>query len=490
MNDRIIFLSSLLLSTALLFAQAPDTLWTKTYGGADNDGGYAVQQTSDSGYIITGWTYSFGAGGYDVYLIKTDSLGDTLWTRTYGTSDSEIGRSVQQTSDGGYIIAGNIWFTDHDDVYLIKTDSFGDTLWTKHYGGTSWDRGYSVQQTFDKGYIVAGYTHSFGAVNFMVYLIKTDSLGDTVWTKTYGGSDADEARSVEQTADHGYFIVGTTWSFAGGGYNDVWLLKTDSLGDTLWTKVYGGSDGEWGFSGYQTSDGGYIVTGMTESFVLTEEVYLIKTDSLGDTLWTRHYGSADFNIGWSVQQTTDTGYIIVGNTRLSGSDEDVYCVKTDPNGDTVWTKTYGGPDLDRAYSVRQTFDEGYIIAGRTRSFGAGGPDVWLLKISPEPGIKEGDFSYNIINNLEIMPNPFSKKTNIRWQVTDDRLRISDNRLKISIYDAAGQLVRQWDDQTIRQLDHVSWEGTDQANKKLPGGVYFLEFEVGDYTETKKLILLK
>jgi len=364
-----------------------DTLWTRTYGGSREDRGYSVQQTSDGGYIIAGGTESFGAGGYDVYLLKTDSSGDTLWTRTYGGSDSDWGFSVQQTSDGGYIIAGYTYSfgAGERDVYLLKTDSSGDTLWTRTYGGSREDRGYSVQQTSDGRYIIAGYTQSFGEINGDVYLLKTDSSGDTLWTRTYGGSREDRGYSVQQTSDGGYIIAGGTESF-GAGERDVYLVKTDSSGDTLWTRTYGGSYQDQGFSLQQTSDGGYIIAGVTRSFGAGGyDVYFVKTDSSADTLWTRTYGGSDYDWGLSVQQTSDGGYIIAGVTESFGAGNyDVYLLKTDSSGDTLWTRTYGGSDDDRGRSVQQTSDGGYVIAGYTGSFGAGYSDVYLVKVSGEP----------------------------------------------------------------------------------------------------------
>ena len=176
-----------------LSAQIIDTVWTKTFGGDVNDYGYSVQQTDDGGYIIVGNINDWlGLRMGDVYLIKTDYLGDTLWTKTFGRINSEVGHSVQQTTDGGYIVGGATSSEDTTihiyDVYLIKTDSLGDTLWTKTYGGDGLEEGLSVQQTTDGGYIVVGETSSYGAGNTDVYLIKTDSLGDTLWTKTYGGA--------------------------------------------------------------------------------------------------------------------------------------------------------------------------------------------------------------------------------------------------------------------------------------------------------------
>jgi hypothetical protein len=199
-----------LFAVSALAQPNPDTLWTRTYGGSNDDYAWSVEQTADGGYIVAGSTNSFGAGDFDCYLVKTNSQGDTLWTRTYGGSDDDRATSIQQTADGGYIVAG---FTlsfgaGSGDFYLVKTNSLGDTLWTRTYGGSSDDKGFSVQRTADGGYIVAGFTLSFGAGGYDFYLVKTNSQGDTLWTRTYGGSNQDEARSAQQTADGGYIVAG------------------------------------------------------------------------------------------------------------------------------------------------------------------------------------------------------------------------------------------------------------------------------------------
>jgi hypothetical protein len=372
-------------------AQAPDTLWTKTYGGSGADQGISVQQTSDGGYIITGTTYSFGASGLNVYLIKTDSFGDTMWTKTYGGTDYDYGHSVQQTSDGGYIIVGGThsFGAGSGDVYLVKVDLSGDTTWTKNYGGTALDWGRLVQQTSDEGYIIAGTTESFGAGGYDVYLIKTDSLGDTLWSKTYGGGADDCGCEVQQTSDGGYIIAGYTSSF-GAGSADVYLVKVDLSGDTIWTKTYGGTNMDRGFSVQETSDDGYIIAGTTVSFGAGAfDVYLIKTTSFGDTMWTKTYGGTNWDEGRSVQQTSDDGYIITGYISSFGAgDTNVYLLKTDTEGDTLWTKTCGGAGIDIGNGVKQTTDNGYVIVGYTSSFGAGSYDVYLIKTGPEQGVTE------------------------------------------------------------------------------------------------------
>ncbi|MBA7603651.1 hypothetical protein ES703_10766 [subsurface metagenome] len=308
----------------------PYMLWSRTYGGSSNDEGESVQQTFDGGYIITGWTQSFGNGSSDVYLIKTDAYGNPRWTRTYGGSSGDAAYSVQQASDGGYIIAGltHSFGDGNNDVYLIKTDVNGDTVWTKTYGGSNSDVGWSVQQTSDGGYIIIGETESLGAGQKDVYFIKTDSHGNTIWTRTYGGEDGDSGHSIQQTSDEGYIIVGSTYSY-GSGPIDVYLIKTDENGDTLWTKTYGGDNSDVGYSVQQTSNGGYIIAGVTESFGEGGlDVYIIKTDAGGDTLWTKTCGGADWDFGFSVQLTSECGYIVVGKTVSFGAGSfDVYVIK-------------------------------------------------------------------------------------------------------------------------------------------------------------------
>jgi len=317
--------------------QDANTRWTQTYGGSDFDRGRSVQETLDGGYIIAGYTRSFGAGSRDVYLIKTNPYGDTLWTHTYGGAGWDDGYSVQQTLDEGYIIAGstNSFGAGMWDVYLIKTDTYGNTIWTQTYGGAGWDDGHSVQQTSDGGYIIAGSTRSFGAGSRDVYLIKTDTSGNALWTQTYGGSDYDDSDSVQQTSDGGYIIIGSKRHLI-TGKSDVYLIKTDSSGDTLWTQTYGGSSSDFGNSVQQTSDGGYIIAGSTSSFGAGKsDAYLIKTDPSGNILWTQTYGGSDGDGGSSVQQTSDGGYIIAGSTisfDVGVYDYDVYLIKTDANG--------------------------------------------------------------------------------------------------------------------------------------------------------------
>jgi hypothetical protein len=363
------------------------TSFAKTYGGTGSEYASSVQQTSDGGYIVAGKTYSFGAGWYDIFFIKTDASGNVQWAKTYGGTSWEGASSVQHTSDGGYIVAGETYSfgAGSADLFLIKTDASGNVQWAKTYGGTSGDYAYSVRQTSDGGYIVAGYTGSFGAGGGDIFLLKTDANGNIQWAKTYGGTDTENAYSVQQTSDGGYIVAGYTYSF-GAGSTDVFLIKTDASGNIIWAKTYGGTDLEWAYSVQQTSDGGYIVAGYTYSFGAGgDDVFLIKTDANGNVQWAKTYGGTDNEVAHSVQQTSDGGYIVAGYTTSFGAGgADLFLIKTDANGNVQWAKTYGETGWDVASSVQQTSDGGYIVAGFTESFGAG--DIFLIKTDADGNI--------------------------------------------------------------------------------------------------------
>ena len=329
------------LSSDSLFAGAgPAIEWAKTFGGTNDDWADSVQQTIDGGYIIAGLTKSFGAGDSDAYLIKTDSDGNLSWQKTFGGTDDDYANSVQQTADHGYIIAGDTksFGAGKSDAYLAKIDANGNLQWQKTFGGTGDDWATCVQQTPDGGYIIAGLTESFSTRKFGyagsldAYLIKTDSEGNLQWQKTFGGTGDDCATFVQQTSDAGYIIAGWTKSF-GAGKSDAYLAKTDCDGNRLWQKTFGGTDDDWATSVQQTPDAGYVIAGRTESF--------------------------------------------------GAGKSDAYLAKTDCDGNRLWQKTLGGTGDDWATSVQQTTDSGYIVAGLTKSFGAGGFDAYLVKIAPE-----------------------------------------------------------------------------------------------------------
>ena len=356
--------------------------WSRTFGGSENDLGYSVQQTSDGGYILFGTTESYGAGDYDFWLIKTDAQGNMQWAKTFGGSEDDWGYSVQQTSDGGYILLGGSYSTGDGDFWLIKTDSQGNKQWERIFGGSEDDWGYSVQQTTDGGYILLGGSYGTGDGDF--WLIRTDAQGNKEWERTFGGSEDDQGYSVQQASDGGYILLGYTESY-GAGSADFWLIKTDSQGNKQWAKTFGGSEDDWSISVQQTQDGGYILLGDTYSYGAGKaDVWLIKTDSQGNKQWDRTFGGSSQDNSISVQQTTDGGYILHGYTYSYGAGSaDFWLIKTDAYGNKEWDRTFGGSKTDWGSSAQQTEDGGYILLGCTTSYGAGGLDFWVIKYCPE-----------------------------------------------------------------------------------------------------------
>jgi hypothetical protein len=445
----------------------------KTFGGFLDDYGFEVQQTTDGGYIIAGYTTNSGAG-HDLYLIKTNPFGESIWIMTIGGLYYEEAHSVKQTLDGGYIITGVNILPPHGAVYLVKTDASGDTVWTKAYrGGGGSSVGEEVIQTADSGYVIVG-TKSTD-----VYLMKTNQNGEILWTKNFGGSDWDASgRSVQQTFDGGYIIAGSKFVIANNN-NDIYIIKTNAIGDTLWTKTFGGNGEDAAWSAKQASNSGYIVTGfITANGQTVSDIYLFKTNSDGDTLWTKTFISPGDNVGYSVQQTTDGGYIVVCRKAY-----DVHLIKTNGNGDVLWTRTFDDNGLSVGFCVQQTIDSGYVITGATWDPVYNYFDVLLIK-TDDLGIvtqtSAEEFTSTSFILYQNYPNPFNPVTQIDYNISNTSYVV------LRVYDIMGQLITTLVDglQSEGQYE-VQWQAKD-----LPSGIYLYRLEAGGFSETKKLLLLK
>jgi len=356
----------------------PEEEWNVTFGGTGWDVVYSGRQISDGGYILTGGTCSYGAGDDDAWLVKTDSDGNEIWNKTFGGTKGDGAHSVQQTSDGGYIIAGytTSYSVGSADFWLVKIDCNRNEQWNKTFGGTDWDWACTVQHTSDGGYILEGYTESYGAGSWDFWLVKTDSNGNEMWNKTFGGTGEDRKSCARQTTDDGYIIAGYTESY-GAGQGDFWLVKTDSNGNEQWNKTFGGIGWDVANSVQQTSDGGYIIAGWTNSYGAGHcDIWLVKTDSNGNEMWNKTFGGTNGDEADSVQQTSDGGYIIAGYLWPHGA-----VVKTDSDGNEMWNKTFGNyANRDHILSVQQTADGDYILAGCRGLLIASFYDARLIKL--------------------------------------------------------------------------------------------------------------
>jgi hypothetical protein len=381
----LIFLATLLLvSTALGLAPAEE--WNKTFGGNYNDGAWAVQATYDGGYIIAGHTSSRGMGS-DLFVVKADENGTEEWSDIFGGSGEDLGYSIKQTGDGGYVVVGSTKSFGIGDelLWLIKLNPDGYKLWDRTFGGfvsSPGDGGWSVDETFDGGYIITGYTKSHGSGAKDLWILKTDSSGRKVWDKTFGGSKDDVGMSVLRTDDDGYIFTGRTGSY-GTGNADIWLLKTNSIGDQIWNRTYGSKKEDIGFQVVKAEDNGYLIVGRTEpNSGKGSLTILIKTDGEGQKLWEILPGAIEGAVGSSIASTKDGGCIIAGRKETKTSGKDVWLIKLNSTGYEEWSLGIRGPGNDIATSVQQARDGGYIVAGITDSYGAGAEDIWLVKILP------------------------------------------------------------------------------------------------------------
>ncbi|MCJ7572068.1 MAG: Ig-like domain-containing protein [Candidatus Thermoplasmatota archaeon] len=375
----------ILSSSTLINAEGTiDKDWEKTYSGTSTEDVHSFQRTSDGGFIFSGSSHSYsadnvseGCGTYRGsigWVVKTNSQGIKQWEKTF--SEISDSNEVQQTFDGGYIIIGD----DLKTIYLIKINSYGIKEWYQIFSGSSKtypnNFGDSVKHSSDGGYIITGdYELRY------LWLIKTDSSGNEIWNKTFFGAlDENCGNYVQQTSDGGYSVVGDYGyiirEISGNTSINcgVWLIKTDSSGNRLWDKNFGGLYYENGYYIEQTSDGGYIISGRYGSYYQENydgpiwDFWLIKTDSSGNIEWDKKYGGDEKEIGYSVKQTSDGGYITTGQTYSYGKENsDVYVVKTDSNGNEEWSTTLGGSGDDVGKSIVEINENTYVVMGETHN---------------------------------------------------------------------------------------------------------------------------
>ncbi|MFT3703766.1 MAG: gliding motility-associated C-terminal domain-containing protein [Agriterribacter sp.] len=423
------------------YCQSPSIEWQKSLGGSDIERVYSIQQTTDGGYIVTGYSYSNDGdvsghhGITDFWVVKLDATGAIQWQRSLGGSGDEYAYSIHQTADGGYIIAGLSGSNDGDvsgnhggseDCWIVKLDATGNIQWQKSLGGSADDRAASIQQTTDGGYIIAGISTSnngdvsgnHGAID--CWIVKLDATGNIQWQKCLGGSNTDKATSVQQTADGGYIIGGNSRSNNGDltlnhGDYDYWVVKLDAAGILQWQKSLGGSGTDLLASIQQTADGGYIVGGNSSSNDgdVTgnhggSDYWVVKLGATGDIQWQKSLGGSGNELGYSILQSIDGGYVMAGVSRSNDGDvtgnhglDDEWVVKLDATGNTIWQKCFGGSGGEDLRSIRQTADGGYILGGASGSNDGdvtgnhGNADFWIVKLCdlpPKPGAIVGNLS--------------------------------------------------------------------------------------------------
>jgi hypothetical protein len=436
---------------------------------------------------------------YDYWIVKTDLLGNKQWDKRFGGITYDYLYSVEQTSDAGYILGGGSlsgvsgdktqpsW--GMDDYWIVKIDSVGNKLWDKRFGGSNSDGLFALQISPDKGYILGGMSSSDvggdksepvwgNSIDF--WIVKTDSSGNKQWDKRFGGTHNDHLKSLELTADGGYILGG--WSFSGmngdktqpnwdttSGTSDYWVVKIDSLGNKLWDKRFGGTLADELYSLRKTADGGYILGGTSASQISgdkteanrdstlypTADYWVVKIDSLGNKQWDKRFGGtgAEFELG-EIILTNDNGYLFSGRSmsQLSGDKYEnnlgavqTWIVKTDSWGNKQWDKTifttgndYTSPNFGNAI---QTEDGCYLTANSTIA-GTGGyktqssqgaNDYWIVKFCDSALINSTNPLESIHTKFEIFPNPFNSELTLRWK------EVSGVK-EITLFDITGKVI--------------------------------------------------
>jgi len=467
-----------LLIYVLIFYTSPaQIMFQRHYGGSGDDGGNSVIQTSDGGYLVAGLTDSWGAGSKDIYLIKTNEYGDTTWTKHYGGYNWDDAAAVIEGTDNNFYITGGVssFGNGATDAFLMKVSSVGDSVWLKTYGGTEDDDGYDLLQCNDGGFMITGASCSFAIGFSSVYAIRTDANGDTLWTRTYEKEDFNGAYSVIQTTDNGFLFAGVTGT-AGSSTYDCYVVRINSAGDTLWTKTYGGSSYDVMTCVCKLTDGNYLLSGATWSFGAGGyDMYLIKIDTNGGVIWEKTYGGTANDYGYKCIATTDNGAVITGKTASFGAGgDDVYLVNINLNGDSIWTRKYGGTGDDRTISIKNTSDGGFIACGYTSSFGANS-DVYLIKTRSDgvAGIENVELSGIMVT---LYPNPCTDLLNISFKTT------VESEFLIELINLQGQIIHKtMERQNIDNLVSINVSS-------LVKGLYLLQISSNDKITTQEIVI--
>jgi hypothetical protein len=473
-------LGILLALAAVVSAQAPDTLWTRTYGGDDVEMPGWIEPAHDGGFVVAGYTRSFGVAYDDMYIVKINADGSTGWANTYGDSGTDDANDIKRTRDGCYIVAGWSNSGGHGAKYrLMKITASGAHLWTHDYGpDSSTNYGFGVCQTLDGGFIIVGEVYYYGnwGYDWDPIIIKTDESGNVVNQYQINKANSQYAFRVIATQDSGAMVVRGTGSF--------WFAKLNVNGDTVWTKSFSGVASC--NSIIQLHDGGYAAFGDRDrGYPNEEQFWLIRLNANGDSLWSRYYGGVDPDEGYCVQETYDHGFIMIGHMYPPGAPFDISIVRADSMGNQLWSKHLGNTnDSDFGCAVQCTPDSGYIILGRTRPPESSEYDLYVIRLGPDTLFSGIDSDPNPMPDgfalQQNYPNPFNANTIIEYSL------VAKSQISIDIYDILGRKIINLSEGeknagTYREIWDASY---------IPSGIYFYKLTTGSVSEAKSMTIIK
>jgi hypothetical protein len=457
------------------FIQAQNTFW-KVYPSLVEQSSKDIVATADGGYLIAGEIRTANPGDSDVYLVKTNNVGIIQWTKQYGGAFPDYPNSMVATDDGNYMVVGytSSYGAGNNDIWLLKINTGGDIMWSKTFGGVGDDEGKEIIHLSDGNYMIVGRTNYTGGANYDGFLKKIDASGNEIWTKYYGGSAYENMRSVKQCGDGGFILIGQTLSYGNGSPGEIYLVRTNSNGDVTWAHTYGGASEDDGNFVLANADGTFTFTAETNSYGAGDmDVQAMKVDANGTQIWNRYYGGNLKDVSKTIRPTSDGGYIIAAISRSFGwINPEMWMVRINGNGDTLWTHRYGSYYHDHCYAAKQTSDGGFMVVGHQDDVN-GLAHIQFVKTNANgtlDPVNVNEISSNELA-LNIYPNP--SKGLFQVQLPNDDKRI------ISIGDALGNLVKEYNTAS----NFLTVDLSDKAK-----GVYFVTIHTGDGIMTKKIVV--
>jgi len=494
----------ILFSSINLFAEI-ETEWMAMFGGSFSDAANSFCITPDNGFVLAGYTNSFGASNSDVYWVKTDPNGNEVWSQTFGGSGWENAKDVcNAVGNDGYVSAGYTTSSASNsfDVLLVNIDSNGDVQWIQVYGGDEFDTAESICQTSDNGYLLCGYTSSFGAGEDDIYLIKTDDNGDSLWTKTIGCERSDMGHSIKPTSDGNYIIGGSTGFYdapypgSNGRNREIYIIKIDEAGDilaenTFWVMDTHQNSFDTGYNICETSDGGFCVVGCTsQHFQELMDVAVLKVDSQLNEVWKTNLEMEDYyDFGYSICEDEGTGNLYISGSfkYVNEAKADMFCLLLDSAGNEIEREYFGSTGSECGCKILQVNDGSFVISGYTSSYGEGANDAWLLKICNPNSQNSQDEIPDGSQLFQNYPNPFNPSTTISFSLNTEKAEDTE----IEIYNISGQKVNTLVNEVFPAGVHsVAWDGRNSNGDRVSSGIYFYKLKTERYEEIKKMILLK
>lgn len=469
-------------SSSISLAQ-PDTIWTRNVGTDGQDLAFDVVPNKH-GYLVLGTTDGRGAGECDFFLVQTNDIGDTLWTRTYGGRGYDVGFGITAADDGSYVLLGvtNSYGHGSLDIYLVKVGPLGDTIWTSAIGGTSEDWGYSISRNRDGGFVIAGKTYVSPDSGEQALIVRTDADGQVLWQQRFGGIYSELGQRAKEVSEGGFIMVGQSESYDPGPYRSAYVVRTSYAGTPIWIRDYGGPSSDEADDVLEIEGGHFIVCGRTYSYGNGDwDAYFMRITADGDTVWTRTCGGTEWDSMRSIAETTGGGYVCAGYTLSFGNgDFDVYVVKIDPAGFIQWTLTVGNYSPEEANAIKLTDDNRYILAGHTY---LGNYDFYLVRLGAEQVAVYDTLSQPLPDDFRLLsnyPNPFNAYTNLHYFLP------FATHINLDIFDINGRLVATVA-YGLQQPGHhfVAWDAS-----YLSSGVYFARLSAAEKTETLSMVLLK